>query len=221
MLGTRRKPKNVPFLYSVVILKQVKVGPMENFAYVLGDEATRTAAVVDPGFEPARLADVAKEMGLAVTHVLLTHAHFDHAQSASALAGLTGAKIVAHAASVAPHDESVKDGDEIRVGNLCIRVVHTPGHEPSSVCFVVDGHVLTGDTLFVGECGRVDLPGSDPEEMYESLLHRLAKLPKELVVLPGHDYGKTPTSTLAREFRENHVLKPRTKEEFLDFIGAP
>ncbi|MCI4329941.1 MAG: MBL fold metallo-hydrolase, partial [Thermoplasmata archaeon] len=96
--------------------------------------------------------------------------------------------------------------------------VHTPGHTKDSVLYIFEGQVATGDTLFVGECGRTDLPGGDPSEMYDSLLGRVVKLDDGLVVLPGHDYGVTPTSTIGREKKENYTLQPRTREQFLKFL---
>jgi glyoxylase-like metal-dependent hydrolase (beta-lactamase superfamily II) len=112
----------------------------------------------------------------------------------------------------------VVDGDTFDAGRLKFSVVHTPGHTKDSVLYIFEGNVATGDTLFVGECGRTDLPGGDPAEMYESLLHRVVRLDDALVVLPGHDYGATPTSTIGREKKENYTLKPRTLEQFLKFL---
>jgi glyoxylase-like metal-dependent hydrolase (beta-lactamase superfamily II) len=121
---------------------------------------------------------------------------------------------------VAPlrQDVSVDDGDAIAAGQLRFEVVHTPGHTKDSVLYIFEGNVATGDTLFVGECGRTDLPGGDPSEMYDSLQKRIMQLDDALVVLPGHDYGPTPTSTIGREKKENYVLVPRTREEFVRFL---
>lgn len=200
---------------------QVAVGPMENLSYVLGDDATGEGAVVDPGFEPETLLAAARRLGVRVTHVLLTHGHPDHVGAVPAVVEATGAKVAAHAASRLRPDVTLRDGDVVRLGRLAVKVHHTPGHQPDAVCFEVGGKILTGDTLFVGECGRTDLPGSDPRAMRRSLLEVLAKLPRDLEVCPGHDYGDAPTSTLAREFAENYTLKPRTEDEFVRFMAEP
>ena len=129
-------------------------------------------------------------------------------------------KIIQHKNSQLEKDIEVNDGDLIRVGKLELRVIHTPGHSEDSICLVLDRNfVLTGDTLFVGNCGRTDLPGSSPAEMYSSLHNKLAKLEDGLVVYPGHNYGSSPTSTIAEEKRSNYVLKSRTESEFISFMA--
>lgn len=194
---------------------------MKNFAYLLADDAGE-ALLVDPAWEVPRLVALAQQEGLRITHLLATHGHHDHVGGVPQAKALTGAKVVAHASADHPHDVAVKDGDALRVGAMRIRVLHTPGHRFDSVCYVIDDtHVLTGDTLFVGECGRVDLPGSDPVAMHRSLLTVLRGLPDDLVVLPGHDYGPTPTSTMGHEKMENYTLRERTLEEFLTFMREP
>lgn len=200
---------------------QVKVGSMDNFAYVLGDEATGEGAIVDPGFEPARLVAEAGRLGVKVTHVLVTHAHFDHVRAVPEVVKATGAKVAAHRASPLRPDVPLDDGVVLRIGHVDVRVHATPGHQPDHLCYEAGGRLLTGDTLFVGECGRTDLPGSDPRAMWRSLQEVLARLPRSLEVCPGHDYGPTPTSTLDREFRDNYTLRPRTIEEFLRFMQKP
>lgn len=201
---------------------QLPVGPMANFAYLLGGGNDDEGLLVDAAWEPERLAARAREEGVRVTHLLVTHGHPDHVNGLDDVKRLTGARVVAHASSDVPHDVGVKDGDSFRVGALTVRVHHTPGHRFDAVCYEVEGtHLLTGDTLFVGECGRVDLPGSDPTAMHRTLTQTLRALPDELIVLPGHDYGRTPTSTLAREKRENHTMRPRALDEFLAFMREP
>lgn len=205
----------------VVRVHQVPVGRMKNFAYLLADEAGE-AMLVDPAWEVPRLVALAAREGLRVTRILATHGHHDHVGGIPAAKAATGARVVAHASADHPFDEAVKHGDRFRVGRLEVEVLHTPGHRFDSACYVVDGtHVLTGDALFVGECGRVDLPGSDPVAMHDSLLRVLRALPDDLVVLPGHDYGATPTSTMGREKATNHTLRERTLDEFLRFMAEP
>jgi glyoxylase-like metal-dependent hydrolase (beta-lactamase superfamily II) len=137
------------------------------------------------------------------------------------MAALTGAKIVQHKNSQLEKHTAVSDGDVIEIGSVRLRVLHTPGHSKDSMCLILEGQLIfTGDTLFVGNCGRTDLPGSDPAEMYHSLFDKLAKLDDKLIVYPGHNYGSAPTSTIGREKKTNYVLQQRTKQEFLEFMSA-
>lgn len=193
---------------------------MRNFAYVFGRDGK--AGVVDPGFESAKLEDVVREMGLRVESILVTHGHSDHVQEVAPLRSRTGARVVAHPASPTRPDLAMGNDETATIAGARVRAIHTPGHEPSAVCYVVDDHwLVTGDTLFIGECGRADLPGSDPGALWDSLLNRLAKLPGDLVVCPGHDYGPTPTDTLANQVATNYTLAPRTREEFIRFMASP
>jgi glyoxylase-like metal-dependent hydrolase (beta-lactamase superfamily II) len=117
------------------------------------------------------------------------------------------------------HDIAVKDGDRIRVGNIVIDILHTPGHSKDSICLIVDSKIIfTGDTLFVGNCGRIDLPGGNVNEMYDSLLRRIIKLNDELTVYPGHNYGMKTVSTIGEEKNTNYVLAPRTLQDFIQFM---
>lgn len=193
---------------------------MENFTYLFADDAG-TALLVDPGFEPDLVVDLVRKEDVRVTHVLATHGHFDHVQAIPKVQRALGAAVVAHESADHPFDLAVRDGETFRVGGLDVRVVHTPGHRFDAVCYVIGGtHIATGDTLFVGECGRVDLPGSDARAMHRTLLTTLAALPGELVVCPGHDYGPTPISTLARERATNDTLRPRTLDEFVRYMAS-
>jgi glyoxylase-like metal-dependent hydrolase (beta-lactamase superfamily II) len=199
-------------------VEQWQLGPMRNFVYALHDG--EAALLVDPAFDVERLLRLSGALPSRVTHVLATHGHFDHVQGVPEVRRRTGARVVAHESADHPDvDLRVKDGERFRVGSMEVEVVHTPGHRFDSVCYLVDGtHLLTGDTLFVGECGRVDLPGSDPVAMHRSLTQTLRALPDELIVLPGHDYGATPTSTLGEQKRTNATMQPRSLDEFLDFV---
>jgi glyoxylase-like metal-dependent hydrolase (beta-lactamase superfamily II) len=200
---------------------QIPVGQMANYTYILADEETDLAAVIDPSWELDKVFNSLKRNGLTAKYVINTHSHVDHVLGNEQVASVTGAKIVQHENSKLAKDISVTDGQTLEVGKTRMRFIHTPGHSEDSICLVVDDQlVFTGDTLFVGNCGRTDLPGSSPSDMFHSLHEIVAKLDDNLVVYPGHNYGPTETSTIGREKSTNLVLQPRTKQEFLEFMGA-
>lgn len=202
-----------------MLLEQFRVGPYLNFTYLVADAEGGEGVVIDPSYGIEPVIRAIDERHVRVRHILNTHTHKDHIAGNEEVRARTGAKVVAHRVSPQPLDVPVDEGDLVRCGGLKIGVVHTPGHTKDSVLYVFEGNVATGDTLFVGECGRTDLPGGDPAEMWDSLLRRVVSLDDSLVVLPGHDYGPTPTSTIGREKEENYTLKPRTLEEFLRFLA--
>jgi glyoxylase-like metal-dependent hydrolase (beta-lactamase superfamily II) len=204
-----------------MIFKQIPVGTSQNFAYIIGDERTKLCAIVDPAWEVDKLLSQCEELSLTVSFVINTHSHHDHVEGNDAVVKRTGAKIVAHERSPLRKDIEVKDGDSISIGSLKVKVIHTPGHCPDHICLLVDGNVLTGDTLFVGECGRTDLEGGSAGEMYGSLFNKLMTLDDATKVYPGHDYGNKPSSSIGEQRRNNYTLKPRTKEEFIKFMAQP
>lgn len=200
---------------------QIPAGQMANYTYIIADEDTDLAAVIDPSWELDKTFSALKKNGWTAKYIINTHGHFDHVLGNEQVAAATGAKIVQHENSKLNRDISVKDGQTIELGKTRLQVLHTPGHSEDSMCLVLEGQlVFTGDTLFVGNCGRVDLPGSDAEKMYHSLFDVVAKLDERLLVYPGHNYGSTETSTIGRERSTNFVLQPKTKKEFLEFMGA-
>lgn len=204
-----------------MIFEQLQVGPLQNFCYLVGDRASGEAVVVDPHGEIDRLLARADAHGLRIQYILNTHTHWDHVAGNVELKERTGARVVTHPSGRVGRDLEVEDGDTIPVGSLVLRVLHTPGHSPDSVCLLTDNKLLTGDTLFVGECGRADLPGGDAEALYHSLFRVLGRLDDDVEVYPGHDYGPTPSSTLGRERATNYTLQPRTREEFVRFMAEP
>ena len=194
----------------------------DNFSYIIADDTTREAAVVDPSFNAAEIIRVLKTEGLKLKYVINTHGHSDHTAGNEELLSMFPAKTVAHKLSRINADVAVDDGDDVRVGNVAIRVIHTPGHTPDSICLLVDNRkLLTGDTLFVGECGRTDMPGGNSRSMYDSLFNKLLKLDDDVEVYPGHDYGSRPFSTIGEERRSNYVLQPRSLAEFIEFMRQP
>ena len=204
-----------------MFFEQQRIGQMANFGYLIADPGAKRAAVVDPSFDARILQKVAEENGFTIDLIFNTHHHPDHVFDNERLANETGGKIAAHKLSRVRKDIVLEDGAILHLGDIGINVVHTPGHSPDSCCFIVGGHVFTGDCLFVGDCGRVDLPGSDVEQMYDSLFQRVRKMDDDLVVCPGHHYGPTPTSTIGDEKKTNYVLVPRSFAEFKTFMASP
>lgn len=194
---------------------------MRNFAYLLADDAGE-GLLVDPAWDVPGILKRAEAEGVRVRAILATHGHPDHVNGVPEARKRTGAPVHAHRSADHPHDVPLDHGQRFKVGALDVEVVHTPGHRFDSACYVVAGtHLLTGDTLFVGECGRVDLPGGSVADMHRSLTVVLPSLPDRLVVCPGHDYGPKPLSTLGEEKRTNYTLRPRTLEEFVRFMAEP
>lgn len=208
---------------NLVLLEQIPVGPHKNFAYLVGDKRSGQSAVFDPAWEVEKIIGVAEARGVPdIRFIINTHAHFDHIEGNKELAARTGAKIVMHQSSLAKKDVGVGDGGSLKIGSFVeLRFFHTPGHSPESMCIQVnDLALLTGDTLFIGECGRVDLPGGDASALYDSFA-KIKSLNKGLIVCPGHDYGVSTSSTLAEQISTNYTLEARSREEFIRFMNSP
>ncbi len=202
-----------------MLLQQHQVGPYQNFTYLVAEAEGGGGVVIDPSFGIEPVLTAIDELAVKVRYILNTHSHPDHVAGNQEVKERTGAKVVAHAVAPLHQDVSVQDGSRFDSGRLKFEVLHTPGHTPDSVLYLFEGHVATGDTLFVGECGRTDLPGGDPGQLYDSLFGPVVRLADATVVLPGHDYGISPTSTIGREKAENYVLRPRTRDEFIRFLA--
>jgi hydroxyacylglutathione hydrolase len=200
--------------------KQIKYRG-DNFSYIIADEASGEVAVVDPSFNVDAIILILKDQNFSLKYIINTHGHADHTAGNEELKAAFQSKIVAHKLSHVNQDISIVDGDTIRLGAISIKVMHTPGHTPDGICLLIDGKLLTGDTLFVGECGRTDLPGGSVEDMYTSLLQKIAKLDDNIEVYPGHDYGPSPDSTIAKEKQTNYTLQNRTLKQFIQFMQTP
>ena len=199
---------------------QIEVGNMQNFTYILEDEDTDDSIVLDPSWDIEEIQKIIEKNNLKVKYIVNTHHHFDHTIGNEALVKITDAKIIQHNASTIKNDMTVSDGDKIKFGNSEITVFHTPGHSKDSICLVGDGKIFSGDTLFVGNCGRVDLPGGSAKELYHSLFDIICKMDEKLDLYPGHNYGSLSSSTLGKEKKTNFVLQPRTEQEFLEFMNS-
>jgi hydroxyacylglutathione hydrolase len=229
---------------SDLYFRQVPVGEMANLAYLIGSVSTREALLVDPAWSVDALLDRAESDGMKVVGALATHYHQDHVggqifgfdiegvarllerrpvpiyvneHEADGLRVVTGAS----------ESDLVRkaSGDTLSVGQVRIRLLHTPGHTPGSQCFLVEergrpGRLVSGDTLFLGSCGRVDLPGSDPEAMYRSLHGTLRELPDETVLYPGHLYSVEASGSLGEQKRTNPFLRVANLDQFLGFLGV-
>ncbi|MBI1848194.1 MAG: MBL fold metallo-hydrolase [Candidatus Rokubacteria bacterium] len=223
---------------ATIYLRQMELGPMQNFVYLVGDPVARQCVVVDPAWEIDTIVDTAAADGMTITAALVTHTHQDHVGGSLASWGMPGripgveellgkvkAKVHVHKAErefltgLGSDLVKVDNHDTLQVGRLTLRFLHTPGHTPGSQCFLVDGRLISGDTLFIGSCGRTDLPGSDPSEMYASLTQRLGALPDDTVLFPGHNYGG-PSSTIGREKRENAFMRFPSLGDFLRMMGG-
>ncbi len=199
-------------------------------SYILGSPQAGVAAVVDPREEIETYLEMAGREGLTITHLFETHIHADHRSGARKLAQETGARIHLHEASKAKFDHvPVKDGDELDLGTVKVKVLHTPGHTPESISLLIDNRLLlTGDTLFVGSIGRPDFVGGDAEQLYDTLYNKLMRLADYIAIFPAH-FGKSPcggglgsltVSTIGYERRFNYALNIPTKEIFVKFVKA-
>jgi len=195
---------------------------MQNFSYIIGDSGE--SAVVDPGWDVDELIEAAES--LKINKIILTHSHFDHVQKTGELADKTDATIYLYEDEfellkkvVGNHKvHKLKDNDEIKVGNVKIKIIHTPGHTSGGMCLLFENKLITGDTLFVNAIGRTDLPGGNAPQLFDSL-QKLKKLDDKIEVYPGHDYGDVPVSTIAREKKQNPYFMCKIKEDFLRMVG--
>jgi hydroxyacylglutathione hydrolase len=221
-----------------LVLHQAQVGPMANYVYLIGDSVTRKAAVVDPAWDVEAILKWAEAKDFAIEHILITHYHPDHlggsmmgmtVEGAARMLERVKAKVYVNkteaegtrrVAGLSDSDLVKMDaGDTLKVGDLTVTFLHTPGHTPGSQCFLVEGSLVSGDTLFVNSCGRVDLPGSDPEAMYHSLNDTLRNLPDATVVYPGHAYSSESSSTIGAQKRTNMYMRFGNLDDFLDAMG--
>lgn len=212
---------------------------MMNFVYLIGDRETGEAVVVDPAYSPDDLIDILAEDDMRLTGVLATHYHPDHVGGSMAGFDIVGVSRLLELASVPIHlqteeaeyvkkvtgigdDELVthSSGDKVSVGEIDIHLIHTPGHTPGSQSFYVENMLVSGDTLFLEGCGRTDLPGSDPAEMYLSLTQRLAQVPDEAVLYPGHLYAPQPSAPMGEVREHNYVFAPKTPEHWMAMFGG-
>ena len=221
-----------PSLY----FKQIEIGPMQNYVYLIGSTETRKAAVVDAAWDIDEILRIAVQDEMKITHALVTHTHPDHVGGGFAgleIAGATEllekckAKVVVHKAEAEfikglSSSDVIKtdNGDKVDVGGLEIQLMHTPGHTPGSQCFLVGNRVVSGDTLFIDACGRVDFPGGNPKQMYHSLTQKLMALPDEMILFPGHNYAPLKHATMGEQKKTNPYLRFSSLKQFLAAMGS-
>ena len=220
-----------------LVIEQIQIGPMENFTYIVGSRETREVVIVDPAWDIDALLDRLDEQDYKLTGALVTHYHPDHCggsfgqnsvQGVAELLGKRPVKIYAHkleadgVKKVTGISESdlvrVDSGDMLEIGDIEVEFLHTPGHTPGSQCFRIKKTLVSGDTLFVNGCGRVDLPGSDSEQMYHSL-QKLAALPGDTLLLPGHNYAEVPNAVMDDVKRVNVYMRIPNLESWRDLMG--
>jgi glyoxylase-like metal-dependent hydrolase (beta-lactamase superfamily II) len=211
---------------------------MVNFVYLIGDRETGEAMVIDPAYDIKGILDVAEADGMRLVGALATHYHPDHVGGDMMGYRISGVRELLALHAVPVHvqaDESQwvqrvteaaasdlvehVSGDTVRVGAIPVELIHTPGHTPGSQCFFVDDRLVAGDTLFLEGCGRTDLPGGDPAALYESLTQRLAKVPDDALLFPGHLYSAEPSASMGDTRRLNFVFRPRNEREWLAMFG--
>ena len=200
-------------------IEQLRIGS-DNFCYVIWCPVQKKAAIVDPGFDASKSLEFCRAKQLLLEYIILTHYHSDHtAETGRLKQAVPSSKIVASKEDgrhlpVQP-DIVVSNEDQLQVGTVVLSFLLTPGHTPGGLCIIVDGiAILTGDTLFIGDCGRTDLPGGNLENMFQTLQEKILPLPDELTVYPGHDYGKKPVDSLGNQKRTNKTLRAKTLKEF-------
>jgi len=204
-------------------ISALELGPMENFVYLIVDNTTRRAAVVDPAWEVNEIIKLAEKQGVTITDILLTHSHHDHINGIDDVLKQYDAELhllKPEAEFWGQHTDLPTlhhGGDAISLGNTDIKILHTPGHTPGSACYHLDDNLITGDTMFVFGCGRCDLKGGDPEVMFNTLKHIKHDLPENTIIHPGHNYATQTTSTLGEEIAGNPFLHFDNKQDFVEY----
>lgn len=214
----------------MLYVRQLTLGPMKNFVYLVGAPGAEEIAVIDPAWDVPAIFAAAEQDDKRVTAAIVSHHHFDHLNGLPDLLARADVPVYAQKAELDFSDElrehasavkGVGPGEVVKVGPLELKLIHTPGHTPGSQCVYCGGALVSGDTVFVNACGRCDLPGGDPEQMFDSLTRVLGGLPGDTKLYPGHDYGDVPVSSLERERAQNPYFKLGAVGEFLAYRMRP
>jgi glyoxylase-like metal-dependent hydrolase (beta-lactamase superfamily II) len=202
----------------ILAIEQIKLG-LDNFSYIVYCLISRKAAIVDPGYDASRILGFITSKNLELKYIILTHYHSDHSSESQTIKNSIPSKIIASEYNAAKLsfevDIIVSDGDRLELGEMNLDFILTPGHTSGGICVIVDNEaLLTGDTLFIGDCGRTDLPEGDLAQMHRTLQEKIIPLPDHLIVYPGHDYGDKPFDTLGNQKRTNKTLLAKNLDEF-------
>jgi len=201
----------------------IELGPMNNFIYLISDTASKRVAIVDPAWDVPQLIGRVKDKGLTITDILLTHSHHDHINGISAVLNEFDAQLHLLKAEAEFWGSSIQTpslhygGDTIQLGGTEIKILHTPGHTPGSACYQAGSQLLTGDTMFVYGCGCCNLSGGDPEVMYDTLRQMANDLPDDITICPGHNYGESPTCSMAQQKKGNPFMHFDDKKSFVEY----
>ena len=198
-----------------MIVKQFSTGGDRNFGYLIADDKTRQAVVVDPSYSPDKIVKYADENNFKIVYVFYTHDHFDHTNGNETIKRLTGCEPLGYGSVEPTTGIKIIEMARLSLGELSIKVFHTPGHTQDSICILIDDAVFTGDTLFVGKVGGTDY-GEQAWQEYNSLHKKLMSLPDETKVYPGHDYGTAPESTIKHEKETNPFIIQKDFDAFVN-----
>ena len=209
---------------SNLILKQMEVGPMANFIYFIGDKSTNEVVVIDPAWDVKFLLEEAKENNLRIKAALVTHGHFDHTNGVEGLLSELDIPVYVNKSEMdffkfdwgKENIKKTESGDKLKIGNIEIQFIHTPGHTPGSQCFLINNNLVSGDTLFINGCGRCDLPGGNVEEMFDTIYNKLMKMDNGTIIFPGHNYSEETQDTLENQLKTNPYMQ---HDNLMAFIG--
>lgn len=207
-----------------LLIKQFEIGPMQNFVYFIGDQNTKQALLVDPAWDIKSLLEEASKAGIAIKGILVTHGHFDHTNGVEELLKNYDIPVYINEAEMdffkfswgKENIKKVSSGDKLKIGNVEVQFIHTPGHTPGSQCFLIQNNLVSGDTLFIDACGRCDLPGGNVEEMFDTIYNKLMKMPDNTLIFPGHNYAHITQDLLINQKRTNPYMQ---YDNLMSFVG--
>ncbi len=207
-----------------LLLHQMEVGPMENFVYFIGDKTIGEVAVIDPAWDVKLLQDEAKKNNLKIKAVLVTHGHFDHTNGVEELLRTLDIPVYINEKEAdffkfdwgKENVKRTKSSEKLKIGNIEIEFVHTPGHTPGSQCFLIHNNLVSGDTLFINGCGRCDLPGGNAEQMFDTICNKLMKMPDDMLIFPGHNYADKKHDDLKNQKKTNPFMQ---YDNLMSFLG--
>ena len=208
---------------SNLLIQQYEIGPMQNFIYFIGDRSTNEVAIIDPAWDVQEIFNLANENGFKIKALLITHGHFDHTNGVEEILKTLDVPVYLnkHEADFFKFNWSgenlkkVDSGDKLKIGNIEINFLHTPGHTPGSQCFLIKDCLVSGDTLFINGCGRCDLPGGDVGQMFDTIANKLMKLSDDTILFPGHNYAHIKQDTLKSQKNTNPYMQYDNLKAFI------